>query len=624
MSNKKIVYSIVLIATSFIIIENKAGLWSTIKRTGGHAIGRVKSGLTSTASRSTQVIKRKTNKYSLNPRKLATKANDARKSVTKKIPNVGVPSVAKNISGAAMGAAEELAHQFGRTLIPALNQENPYRHVSATVRIGSDLAKEEINIIDKRLPIARKALSNFLGEELPEGQDLRIGFCGSGGGYRAMLSTTGFLVGAEKLGILDTALYMSALSGSTWALGPWITMNVPINDFQQQLISKTQGMVGPKGNEMLPPLNPTQFKKFMKNLKLKYLFKQPITSVDLWGALIGNKLFSPWDNRQQVHLSNQRNMIGTGKLPFPIYTAVNPRGGVKYYWFEFTPYEIGSPDIKAFAPTWAFGRRFKKGTTPSTTTHSGNEYAPEQSLPFYLGIFGSAYTVNLEEIIDMMQKSEDATNEDVEKAQLNIAVAEQVVGKIGVKNLQKFRLSPAEINNFTYQMPDAPLEENKTIKLVDAGLAFNNPIPPLMRPERNIDVIFIFDASGDIGRVGEFKKAVQYLKENDYDTSEVNFEVAEAKAFSIHRVIRKNDNKTISLVNLRLNKDESIPAIKNDPMLQNFNLKECNSKGACSTFNFGYTEEEAKTLMRLTELIMTSNQDKIKEEFKEMISLKYS
>ena len=35
----------------------------------------------------------------------------------------------------------------------------------------------------------------------------------------------------------------------------------------------------------------------------------------------------------------------------------------------------------------------------------------------------------------------------------------------------------------------------KHIYLVDSGLVFNSPYPPMLRPERNVDVILSFDFS---------------------------------------------------------------------------------------------------------------------------------
>jgi len=59
------------------------------------------------------------------------------------------------------------------------------------------------------------------------------------------------------------------------------------------------------------------------------------------------------------------------------------------HWFEFTPFEVGSRWLSAYIPTWSFGRKFKRGDSRSS--------APEQSLGFMMGIFGSAIAASLEE-----------------------------------------------------------------------------------------------------------------------------------------------------------------------------------------------------------------------------------
>ncbi len=43
-----------------------------------------------------------------------------------------------------------------------------------------------------------------------------IGLIGSGGGPRATIGYLGAFQGLQKLGVLDTAMYSSVISGSSW------------------------------------------------------------------------------------------------------------------------------------------------------------------------------------------------------------------------------------------------------------------------------------------------------------------------------------------------------------------------------------------------------------------------
>jgi phospholipase A2 len=616
----KQIYSIIFLIILSIAVSNQCGfgsMWKSFKRGVNNTANTVATKTKKVFTSPPQVVR----KYSQSPRQLVNRVKKIGTNIPS-IPKIRIPKI--NLpSGATQFLPSNLIHKLDRVFIPKLNKSNPYRYTPAQVRMGTSLPVAEQEVIKKRITYTKPALENFLGQTIPKDQNLRIAFCGSGGGYRAMLSTVGFLVGAQKIGLLDTALYMSALSGSTWALGPWTTMNMSIEQFKEQLISKTQRTTGLAGKELLPPPSPAQFKKVLRNLELKYLFHEPISSVDLWGAIIANRVFEPWDNRQNLYLSNQKDIIADGRHIFPIYTAVNSRNDLTYNWFEFTPYEIGSPDLKAFTPTWAFGRKFINGKTPNTLTTSGREFAPEQNLGYYLGIFGSAYTVDLSEILGMMNDSEDISDQDYQAMQLKVAVAEKVASKlVGIKSLSKARISPAKVLNYTYGMSEGSLVSAEEITLVDAGLAFNVPTPPLLRPERNIDVIFIFDSSGDIGMAGELKKAERYAKGNGIPFPEIDYSKAKTQAMSI---FRDETNPSIpTIFYMPLIKDMELAEVSSNTALAEFDPKKCVEKDYCSTFNFKYDENEFRLLTLLTEISVTGNSEKIRSAFKAILDLKYS
>lgn len=563
-----------------------------------------------------QLISSKDGSYTFSPRELANKLSQM--TVSAAI-NYVLPIEATR---RAWNISHKIAHQLDPVLIPKFNEKNLFKTTPASLRLGLDLPVEEKMTIESRSNYTKPALAKFLGLNLDEQQNLRIGFCGSGGGYRAMLSTVGFLVGAHKIGLLDTVLYMSALSGSTWALGPWTSMNISIEQFKNQLIGKTINTVSLAGKELLPPPGPAQLADLIFNLELKYLFHQPITSVDLWGAMIANKLFEPAENRQNIYLSNQKSIITDGKHIFPIYTAVNPAKNLTYNWFEFTPFEVGSTNLQAFAPTWAFGRKFLNGQAVSSSTIAGDQYGPEQTLGYYLGIFGSAFTVNVEEVLDMMQKAEDTTSTDYDSMELKVTVIEEVAATLaGIKDFRKARISPAKIYNYTYGLAESPLKDEKQLTLVDAGLAFNLPTPPLLRPERALDVIFILDSSADIGSAGELKKAERYANENNLPFPKIDYDLAKTQTMSVFR--DKNDAKIPTIIYMPLIKDSNLPSISSNHRFDDFDPKKCVEKDYCSTFNFKYEQEEFETLTMLTEINMADNSELIKNTFKEIIQSKH-
>lgn len=47
---------------------------------------------------------------------------------------------------------------------------------------------------------------------------VNIGLAVSGGGYRSMLTGSGFLLGMEEYGLLDCTNYITGISGGSWIL----------------------------------------------------------------------------------------------------------------------------------------------------------------------------------------------------------------------------------------------------------------------------------------------------------------------------------------------------------------------------------------------------------------------
>lgn len=255
---------------------------------------------------------------------------------------------------------------------------------------------DENALVKNRLAKTKIALSKFLGKD----SDLKIAFAGSGGGYRAMVYALGVLQGAQEAGLLDATTYMSALSGSTWALNSWLASGQDLGALAQQTkanLAQNYEVPGFKLGSPIPDkLN--QFKQpdvMLENFFKKYIFNQPFTSIDIWGAVIAGNLLGV----QSDLLTQQASKVQSGQWVYPINTAINPQGGANYNWYEFTPFEVRNLNNQQFVPTWAFGRTFQ--------ANKSTDSAPEQALSFYLGTFGSAFAVSPEELVRINNVSEE-------------------------------------------------------------------------------------------------------------------------------------------------------------------------------------------------------------------------
>jgi cytosolic phospholipase A2 len=503
------------------------------------------------------------------------------------------------------GSIKETLHEVKENLssIPeSLYQtfigQNPHYREIAEIRYTEtdDICNQEKDYVTNRLSCVKKNLEQLLNISLEEDKIPKIGFVFSGGGFRSMLTTLGFLCGAEHIGLLDSTLYCVGLSGSTWALAPWVASGKPLSEFIMHLTSKlTDG---------IDHINdPYELSELLQIFITKILCRQLISTMDIYGGLIANTLLKGFvKNPMLIKLSESHASIKNGSLPMPIYTAIQSNLD-PYEWMEFTPFEIGSSFFKSYIPTWAYGRKFKYGVSI--------DQAPEQTLGYYLGVFGSAFEVNLKDIVRLT-----ADNLSYYGHQLPSILA-QALKKCLQLILASFigdvRLFPSMLANFTYLYQNSPVRDDKTISLIDAGINFNLPFPPLLRPARNIDIIIVYDASSNIEGASDLRQAEKYAKRNGLKFPPINYEAIDKTLISVFRNIN----------------DPEIPVVIYFPRIKNLNYSEvfdpdhCVEYDYCHTFNFAYKPEEAKLLAGFAEFTIKEHQAIVKQVIEDVLVHKY-
>ncbi|KAJ1660210.1 hypothetical protein IWQ61_000826 [Dispira simplex] len=511
-------------------------------------------------------------------------------------------------------AQSALSGTFIETIRAGVNDAELHPEITrdAHVRLGPGLPREEMTFRQVRMQKACKAFANFIRvpehEVTPDNLPI-IALAGSGGGYRAMVSTLGYLTACQKAGILDCTMYMAGVSGSCWTMMQYFvaaegSMEKLSEHISQQISTSLQSVPA-----LVGALTSPEAASIFAGLVSKYDSGIPLSLVDIYGTLLMARLLTRSlrgpSEFHHIKLTDQQQYLARGEYPMPIYTAVRhevlqsdgthtkadnpeqPKSTIrtrlgaalpsldkltsalplgnkmekdnmvtsaslpsedddarsisttdapffsalglyhthKYQWFEFTPYEIGTADEEdgVWVPAWAFGRRFERG-------HSV-ERLPEPSVGLYLGMFGSAFCATIAHMVDEV-KATLATpiNQYLESLvkdfQLMVTTTHPIApscfhnpfyypspAQDSLSHTADDVTTTATVSN-TSPSDDIPttLFSSESLCLMDAGMHNNIPFYPLLRPERQVDVILIFDASSDIDQTPWFARAEQYAK----------------------------------------------------------------------------------------------------------------
>jgi len=448
----------------------------------------------------------------------------------------------------------------------------------SVVRKSTDIPQAEKNTIGIRKNVVRNALSDLTGMNLTQREVPTIAVAGSGGGYRAMLGFLGFLHGAEDTGLLDTISYMSALSGSTWTLGPWISSGWTIEEFRKRLTSKIS-------NDLFN-IKPS-VSTFAYNLLMRLSYNQPIGGVNVYGRILAYNLLKDLPGGPfEVYLHDQQERIAQGDYPFPIYTAIATK--LPYEWVEFTPYEMGGDYFGGYIPIADFGAPFLNGKRAYHT--------PPYSLAFILGICGSAFSVPLKRMLTEVENG------------IPLAPLRNVL-KTGAEEftIGNYRISTAQVFNWTWGMRPLPRAEQKIIKLIDGGISYNFGLESLYRRKPNFVIIGDY-SKGEVG--GELKKAVQELQERGFKVPPVTFDDLTSKSVWIFK--DPNDRSVPTIIYFPFSKGSS----EGD-----FDPRSC-LKSWCDTYNFRYVPEDSQSLIEFTRKQVQEAFPEILEELRSWIEAK--
>jgi hypothetical protein len=369
--------------------------------------------------------------------------------------------------------------------------------------------EHEINFLEQRKELSRGAINALLRDEEHEEEALspedalpKIAFVFSGGGYRAMIETIGFLRGAEKVGILDCASYMMGLSGSTWAINPLVVSGESVDDF-----AANQGEKVGRYAYITDSIRPLMYeayehKEYRKNRFIEERFGQDTGIIGSYGHGIAWALLQDYNiegrKSHDIRLSDLATPLQRQRYPLPISVAVHDPGkesdGSDRVWYEFSPFYVGTMYQKK--GSWIRPQYFGHLSIDGKVMHR----TPEYPLAYLFGIFGSAFALSAEDAKKWDPITGLAAGAVGLGASLVSGVYKSIIPGEREGEPTSERINSAVIPNFNYGRTDlSPVLTTSThLMLVDGGITKQDEyrhnfasVPALWR---DVDVIIMCDS----------------------------------------------------------------------------------------------------------------------------------
>jgi hypothetical protein len=401
------------------------------------------------------------------------------------------------------------------------DDEKPIIESDIKVRVGNKLCLQEQTFIRKRLPKVKEAFEKILGPK--DGYNIpTVIAMGSGGGYRALIGFWGAIQGLHEIGVWDTCMYASGVSGSTWILSA-------LYGAEQSMDTLT--------DYLKPRLAKNLLKKHIYELdELASIFfqKDDFTLIDVWGLLLSRALFGEHESLgDDVTLSSLTKQVDNGQMPLPIMTAVQ-RGMDKIKWFEYTPYEVGSQDYQTFIPARYAGARFINGVCQEPKFK-------EYPLGLHCGVFGSAFAVDGKRVSD-----------SIDNKFLDLLLLKT--------RLRGYQATTGSLVNYMKDMTSTPISKSKILKMVDAGEDLNIPMPPCMRRKPDILIIVDLAPNEPIYSAKVLEKALQDARDRGYIVPDTDPEIIRQR--NAVTVIRASNNPQAPIIIFIPNLYQSFETLK--------------------------------------------------------------
>ncbi|KAK2051082.1 lysophospholipase catalytic domain-containing protein [Colletotrichum caudatum] len=332
-----------------------------------------------------------------------------------------------------------------------------------------------------------------------------IGIAISGGGYRALMNGAGFLAAADSRtpgstsaggigGLLQSATYLSALSGGGWLVG-----SIFMNNFSSVVNLQQSSTVWQFDNSILTGPKPglIDTTKYWKDIISQVYHKDKagfaVSLTDYWGRALSNQLIDDIDGGPAYTFSSiaESPDFQAGAQPFPILVADGRAPGEKLILlnttvYEFNPFELGTWDNTAFgfAPLPYLASNFIAGSIAA----GGSCVRGFDQAGFIMGTSSSLFNQFL--LRDLSAPEAERIPHFVKSA------LKEILKIIDEDDNDVAQYVPNPF--FGWNPSTNPTANSAQLTLVDGGEDRENiPFQPLIQPNRAVDVIFAVDSSSN-------------------------------------------------------------------------------------------------------------------------------
>uniref|UniRef100_A0A8C3LEQ4 Phospholipase A2 n=1 Tax=Chrysolophus pictus TaxID=9089 RepID=A0A8C3LEQ4_CHRPC len=530
-------------------------------------------------------------------------------------------------------------------------------HEDLDVRLGFDLCAQEQDFICKRKKVVAAALKDVLQleEDLEDDEVPVVAIMTTGGGTRALTAMYAHLLSMQELNVLDCVSYVTGLSGTTWTMAnlyedpDWSQKNLKktLNDIRRHVLK----------NKFLACFAPDRLKYYLKELCQRKQEGHQISFTDLWGLII-ESMFRDKDTQK---LTDQQQALNRGQNPLPIYLSLNVKDKISDQdfreWVEFTPYEVGFLKYGAYIRAEDFGSEFFMGRLMKKI--------PESRICFLEGIWSSVFSLNLLDAWYISVHSEDFWHKwtrdkitDIDDETLFPKRPNELETRVVCptdsfsdifRDVVTLRPAASEIPNFLkgLQMNNNYLESEFSkwkdceldsqpnhltgaadyLILIDTAFVFATSYPPLMRPERKVDVILHFNYSSG-SQTRPLKEASEYFaKQGIPFPKEVPDDQETPHLKECYIVGEKESPETPIVIFFPLVNDTfreyKAPGVRRSPSeMAEGDVDVTNSCGPYYINNLSYSEKDFDKLVNLSYYNVQNNKDLILQALRAAVERK--